>query len=145
MKELWEIEMLHSRTDYASLQKFADENGLVLEGEDLFAVSYLALYEFVADISELTPAQILDFQNLLYAVNYNDDALVSGVILYEDDFDGDNFIGKIDSNDMHFVYRSWLSDDEFDEIFSIFLDYNRVGAPFEYMKVKSRKVLTEVF
>lgn len=135
MKEMWELEMQNYSAGEKAFSRWCMDNDYIQIGDDAYTVSYVALYEFFVDVSNLTAAQIYDFQDMLHSINEDEDAFISGVYFPESD-------EEVDAD--YFIYRRWISDEEFDDIFSLFKDYERIGISFIYKYFFTKKVYTEV-
>lgn len=140
MKEMYQLESEHYRAGekaYSNLlDSFSDDDEFEVCGDDVYKISYLTTYEFVAVCRNLTPAQVVDLQDLLHAVNEDDDAFVSGLFLTDID-------DPVDTD--YFIYRRSMTDDEFDLIFGIFEDYQKLGLELIYSQIgRPKKIYTEV-
>lgn len=139
MKEMWQLESENYRDGEKSFNRFVNENGYVLNDDDEpCEVSYITPYEFVIDVSNLSAAQVYDLQDLMYTENEDVDAFVSGIYL----LDGDDEDDKVSD---YFIYRRVMSDDEFDSIFGVLKDYEKLGLSFIFASIgKSSRVLTPI-
>lgn len=139
MKEMWQLESENYSEGEKSFNRFVNENGYVLNDDDEpCEVSYITPYEFVIDVSSLSAAQVYDLQDLMYSENEDVDAFVSGIYL----LDGDDEDDKVSD---YFIYRRVMSDDEFDSIFGILKDYEKLGLSFIFASIgKSARVLTPI-
>lgn len=139
MKEMWQLESENYRDGEKSFNRFVNENGYVLNDDDEpCEVSYITPYEFVIDVSNLSAAQVYDLQDLMYTENEDVDAFVSGIYL----LDGDDEDDKVSD---YFIYRRVMSDDEFDSIFGVLKDYEKLGLSFIFASIgKSARVLNPI-
>lgn len=139
MKEMWQLESENYRDGEKSFNRFVNENGYLLNDDDEpCEVSYITPYEFVIDVSNLSAAQVYDLQDLMYTENEDVDAFVSGIYL----LDGDDEDDKVSD---YFIYRRVMSDDEFDSIFGVLKDYEKLGLSFIFASIgKSARVLTPI-
>lgn len=140
MKEMYQLESDYYRAGekaYNNLvNSFADDDDFEVCGDEVYKISYVMTYEFIAYCKNLTPAQVADLQDTLYSVNEDCDAFVSGLYLLDED-------DEIDVD--YFIYRRKMSEDEFDLIFGIFSDYQKMGLDFIYSRIgRAKKVYTEI-